>query len=428
MATAEIVSIGTELLLGDVLDTNSQFLSTELAALGIDCLHRSTVGDNSERIIGALKLALSRADLVITTGGLGPTADDLTHECIAAIFGGEMDFDEPTLLRIQAFFKQRGVVMVDSNRKQAYRPKHSKILFNPVGTAPGIMFKLEEELLHRANLESRDRPRWILTFPGVPSEMKAMWAQTARPFIASEFESAALFSCELKHYGIGESTLAEKYGDLLNSTNPTVAPLAGTGECRLRVTAKGKTLDEAKSIAAETIDTIRKQSGELCYGIDDETLESVVGDLLKRSGKTVCVAESCTGGLVSKRLTDVPGSSAYVKLNLVTYANEAKEKILGVSPDLLLKFGAVSAECAEQMALGAAKIADSDFALSITGVAGPDGGTLEKPVGLVYFALAAKDSVQVVKRQFPEQLGRQGIRQRSASEALNILRLHLLQQ
>jgi nicotinamide-nucleotide amidase len=426
MAKAEIVSIGTELLLGQILDTNSQFISTELANLGVDCLFRSTVGDNSERIIECLKIALERSDVVITTGGLGPTADDLTHECIATLFKVDMEFDEDTLARIQGFFQRRGIVMVDSNRKQAYRPKGAAILPNPTGTAPGIMWSLTESQLNTVGISNPQVPRYILTFPGVPSEMKRMWSESARNFLSSRFGPSLVWSQELKHYGIGESTLAEKFGDLLHGTNPTVAPLAGTGECRLRVSAKAATEEEARQIAQPVIDRIKAGSGTLCYGIDSDTLESVVAAELRRLHKTVAAAESCTGGLLSKRLTDLPGSSAYVKLNVVTYANEAKRDVLGVSQELLDTFGAVSSECAESMAQGIRKLANADFGIGITGIAGPEGGTDEKPVGLVYIALANATGVQALKCQFPQQLGRDGIRHRSVSEALNMLRLHLL--
>lgn len=426
MAIAEILSIGTELLLGQILDTNSQFLSIELANLGIDCLYRSTVGDNTERIINSLKQVLDRSDLVITTGGLGPTADDLTHECIAELFKVDMDFDQESLDKIQSFFKKRGLHMVESNKKQAYRPRGADILPNPTGTAPGIIWSVSPDLLKKAGIENPERARYIITFPGVPSEMKRMWNDTAREFLAGKFGPAVVWSQELKHYGIGESNLAEQFGDLLKGSNPSVAPLAGTGECRLRVSAKAATKEEAEAIALPVIEKIKAGSGHFCYGIDGDTLESVVADILKERGLKVSTAESCSGGWLSKRLTDIAGSSAYVTLNVVTYANEAKRDLLQVSQEILDRYGAVSAECAEAMALGVRKLASADFGLSVTGIAGPDGGTEEKPVGLVYFGLASKDGVYVLKRSFPEQIGREGIRQRSTSEALNFLRLYLL--
>jgi len=425
MPVAEVLSIGTELLLGQILDTNSQYISTELASLGIDCLHQSTVGDNAERIMAAFKLALDRSDVVISTGGLGPTVDDLTHGSIAELFQAEMDFDETMLEKIQCYFQRRGIAMVESNKKQAFRPHGSSLLPNPVGTAPGIIWTLEEESLRKAGIANPQRRRYILTFPGVPSEMKRMWVESARTFLSTCFEASVVWSQELKHFGIGESTLAEKYADLLQGSNPTVAPLAGKGECRLRVSAKAATIEEAQSMARPVIARIKAESGHLCYGVDDDTLESVVGRCLKEKGLTISVAESCTGGLLSKRLTDIVGSSAYVRLNVVTYANEAKCDLLGVSQELLDKHGSVSAECAKAMSTGMRQLAAADIGLGITGIAGPDGGSAEKPVGLVYIGLAEAQQVKVVTCQFPKQLGRDGIRHRAASEALNILRLHL---
>ena len=287
------------------------------------------------------------------------------------------------------------------------------------------MWSLTEAQLKNAVISNPEQPRYILTFPGVPSEMKRMWAESARDFLTSCFGPSVVWSQELKHFGIGESTLAEKFGDLLHGTNPTVAPLAGTGECRLRVSAKAATVEEARQIAEPVIEKIKAGSGTLCYGIDSDTLESVVAAELTKLHQTVAAAESCTGGLLSKRLTDLPGSSAYVKLNVVTYANEAKRDFLGVPQELLDTHGAVSTECAEAMAQGVRKLANADFGIGITGIAGPDGGTEDKPVGLVYIGLAYADGVQVMKCQFPQQVGRDGIRHRSVSEALNMLRLHL---
>jgi nicotinamide-nucleotide amidase len=413
-------------LLGQILDSNSQYLATELANLGLDCLFRSTVGDNVARIISSYKLALDRADVVISTGGLGPTADDMTHESIAELFKVDMEFDQASLEHIEAFFKRRGVKMVESNKKQAYRPRGSQVLFNPTGTAPGIVWRLSEEELKKAGIQNPDRPRYIFTFPGVPSEMKRMWQETARPFLDREFGPSVVWSQELKHYGIGESTLAEKYSDLLNGTNPSVAPLAGSGECRLRVSAKAASAAEAMELARPVIEKIKRESGHLCYGVDNEILESVVAGILKQRGLRVSVAESCTGGLVSKRLTDIAGSSAYITLNVVTYANEAKRDVLKVSPLLLEEYGAVSPECAEAMAHGVRKLSSADIGLSVTGIAGPDGGTEEKPVGLVYIGLASADFVHVGRFQFPAQLGRETIRHWSSSAAINMIRLYLL--
>ncbi|RTL46088.1 MAG: competence/damage-inducible protein A [Candidatus Melainabacteria bacterium] len=426
MATAETLSIGTELLLGDVLDTNAQFLAIELAQLGINCFFRTTVGDNKERIHSILRAALNRADIVITTGGLGPTPDDLTTESIADFFGAEMVLDEAVLAHIQKLFAARNFAMPESNNKQALLPVGANWLPNPRGTAPGIVWKVSESDLRKAEIVDPSRPRTILTFPGVPSEMKAMWAETARPYLQANFVEGTLWSCELKHYGIGESALAEKYAHLLSNANPSVAPYAGLGECRLRVAAKAATIDDAKKIAAPVIEEITKNSGNLCYGTDKETLESVVGKYLTQREMTLSTAESCTGGYVSKRLTDVPGSSLYTTLNVVTYSNQAKHKILGVSESILKEYGAVSPQCAKAMALGVMKFSQADIGVSVTGIAGPDGGTDDKPVGLVYFGLAAKGFLACKEVRFSSKYSREEVRYRSASEALNMVRLYLI--
>lgn len=429
MANAEILCIGTELLLGDVLDTNSQFIAQELAKLGINCFYRTTVGDNVQRIKDAVLAALNRSDVVITSGGLGPTQDDLTIECLAQLFGVEMEFDSQVLDRIEEFFRQRHFVMPESNKKQAYRPIGSTILRNPVGTAPGIIWKLKEAELSKLGVVEPQRERLILTFPGVPVELKEMWREIAAPLLQQEYGCGVLWSCELKHIGIGESALAELYAHLINgSTNPTVAPYAGRAECRLRVTAKGSSIEDAQRIAHPIIEEIQKTSGTKCYGVNDETLESAVGNLLKELNMTVTVAESCTGGLVSKRLTDVSGSSRYVKLNLVTYSNEAKMQMLKVSEETLMQHGAVSPECAKEMAIGVRKLAQADVALSITGVAGPDGGTAEKPVGLVYLGLSSGDDYIEKTLNYSSKMTRNEIRFRTSHEALNMVRLYLLEK
>lgn len=423
---AEIVSIGTELLLGQILNTNSQFLSAELARLGIDCYWHTTVGDNKDRIKESLRMAFSRADIVITTGGLGPTADDLTIECIAELFAQPLVFDRATMKHIEELFQRRGMKMPASNRKQALRPEGAQILPNPVGSAPGIIWAIGATLLRQASIPEPTNERLILTFPGVPVEMTAMWEKTGRPCLIRHSGQGTIWSCELKHYGIGESALAEMYGQLLESKNPTVAPLAGVGECRLRVTAKAPTAEEAMAIARPAIDLIRTKSGLLCYGTDGETLEAVVGRLLVDKGMTVALAESCTGGLVSKMLTDVSGSSRYVKLNAVTYADEAKHELLGVHKYILETKGAVSAECAHAMASGVRRLAKADIGFAITGIAGPGGGTAEKPVGLVYLALVGEHFQADKTLHLAPELSRAEIRMRTAKEALNMVRIFLI--
>jgi nicotinamide-nucleotide amidase len=292
MATAEIISIGTELLLGQILNTNSQFISNKLAELGINCYRHTTVGDNKERIKNCLREALNNCDVVITTGGLGPTADDLTTECIAEVFDAPMMVDHDIEEKLYGIFKFFGREMPQTNLKQALRPQGAQSLPNPVGTAPGIIWLLQGEQLKKAGIEKPERRRAILTFPGVPLEMTAMWKEIAEPFLDKEFSSGTIYSVELKHFGIGESAMAEKYADLLELTSPTVAPLAGHDECRLRVTATASTKEEARKIAQPVVDKIIAESGILCYGKDSDTLESVVARLLWDRNFTVAAAES----------------------------------------------------------------------------------------------------------------------------------------
>jgi nicotinamide-nucleotide amidase len=286
--------------------------------------------------------------------------------------------------------------------------------------------------LSQAGIESipelKEKNRYIMTFPGVPSELKNMWATTVVDFLQTKIVGAAIFSVELKHFGIGESALAEKYADLLAGRNPTVAPYAGHGECRLRVTAKADDMRSARQLVAPIVADIQERSGSFCYGLDDSTLESVAGDLLRKQGLTISSAESCTGGLLSKRLTDVAGSSEYISLNVVTYSNAAKQKVLNVSEDLLNEFGAVSPECAEAMAHGVRRVSGADIGIGVTGIAGPGGGTEDKPVGLVYLGLSSADHYVGKKLLLPARLGRMEIRHRTANEALNMVRLHLLKR
>ena len=428
MPVCEVISIGTELLLGQILDTNCQFISTELAKLGIDCFFRTTVGDNKERIKEALRVSLNRSDIIVTTGGLGPTADDLTCECLAEFFGAKMIFDEEVCSNIEKLFKDRNIKMSPTNRKQALRPEGANLLPNPVGSAPGFIWELNNAILRCQAIDCPERQRTILVFPGVPSEMQAMWHQAAKPYLERKYSAGTVWSTELKHYGIGESALAEKYAHLLDSANPTVAPYAGRGECRLRITAKAQTVDLAKKLAQPVVNEILQGSGQLCYGLDDDTLESVVGHLLVEHKLTIAVAESCTGGLVSKRLTDIAGSSRYILSNVVTYADKAKKRLLDVQEATLKAYGAVSPQCAEEMAKGVRKLSNSDIGLSITGIAGPDGGSREKPVGLVYLGLAVKDVCIGKELNLGSKSSRSEIRLRAANEALNMVRLALINQ
>lgn len=421
----EIVFIGTELLLGQIVNKNAVFLGQELASLGIDCFYQSVVGDNKRRIKQIFENALARANLVITTGGLGPTSDDLTTECWAELFEEEMLFDNETFTKVQGFFEQANKEMSPSNRKLAYRPKTSLELANDVGSAPGIIWDVTEHC--RKRRIGNGEKKLVMTFPGVPREMQHMWKEVAVPYLVNLVgDDKKLFYKELKFYGIGESDLAEQVQDLLDLDDPTVAPLASLGECRLRIATKSLNEQVARQRIHGVEEEIKNRAGQYIYGSDADTLETVVGELLKNKKKTIAIAESCTGGLVSKRLTDISGSSEYVSLNLVTYSNESKIKMLNVDENILSNQGAVSEEVALEMARGIKKLAGTDYGLSVTGVAGPNGGTEEKPVGTVYICVIdSNDKEHVVKKQFGKR-SREDVRWITSQEVLNILRERLL--
>jgi nicotinamide-nucleotide amidase len=418
---AEIFCVGTELLLGKVVNTNATFLSRELAKLGIDCFYQTTVGDNKERIKDALKIAFERADLIITTGGLGPTADDLTVETIAEFFGQPLILDEKLFAIISDFIKIRGKEINESQKRQAMRPLDAQAIPNATGTAPGLLWDVSKYLGF-----DKAYSKLIMSFPGVPKELYSMWRETAAKFLQNiQGDKKQLFIRDLKFYGISESALAEKASEFLEQENPTVAPYTGEGECLLRLACKATNEDEALKQLDSTEKKILDLVGEYFYGYNEDSLQSVVAELLKRKNKTVAVAESCTGGLISKRLTDIPGSSSFVRLNVTTYSNESKNKLLGVAEELLQNYGAVSEEVALEMARGIKNLAQTSYGLAVTGVAGPDGGTENKPVGTVYVALVGEGLEEVNKLFFGPRT-REDIRWFTSQEALNMLRKNLL--
>jgi len=406
--SAEIVSVGTEILLGELVDTNTAWLSSRLADLGVSIYHHTTVGDNKERIVTALREAASRADLVLATGGLGPTSDDLTNECLGIATGREMVEYPEARRHVDEMFARFGREPTASNYKQALFPKGSKLIPNPVGTAMGALLE------HDATL--------FATLPGVPMEMQRMFEETLEPLIRERTEGS-IVSRTLHFTGIGESALAEKVQDLLDASNPTVASLAGQGNVRLRVTARAATPEEAREKIEPVAGEILDRLGEYYFGEDDETLEGAVGRLLTEKGATLALAESCTGGLLAKRLTDKAGSSAYLKEGVVAYSNEAKERLLGVPHEVLVEHGAVSEPVAGAMAERARKNAGTDYGLSITGIAGPDGGTEEKPVGLVFVGLSDEEGTVVERLDLSAwRRSREAIRERSANRAFDLLR------
>ena len=410
---AEIVTIGTEILLGDLVDTNSAWLSSHLASLGVSLYRHTTVGDNRQRITAALLEAAARADLVITTGGLGPTSDDLTNECLGVAAGRKMVEYPEARRHVDEMFRRFGRKPTPSNYKQALFPEGSKLIPNPVGTAMGAMLELDGAL--------------IATFPGVPGEMRSMFEETLEPLVRERSEGA-IVSRTLWFTGIGESALAEKVQDLLDASDPTVAPLAGQGKVRLRVTTRAATAEEAEKKIEPVAEEILDRLGDYYFGEDDETLESAIGKLLTQRGATLALAESCTGGLLAKRLTDQAGSSAYFMEGLVTYSNESKEQLLGVDHELLVEHGAVSEPVAKAMAEGVRKVGGTDYGLSVTGVAGPDGGTKEKPVGLVFVGISDEDRTAVERLDLSAwRRSREAIRERSANRAFDLLR-HRVQE
>jgi nicotinamide-nucleotide amidase len=410
--SAEILTVGTEILLGDLVDTNSAYLGARLAALGVSVYRHTTVGDNAKRIAAALREAASRADLVITTGGLGPTSDDLTNQCLGEAAGREMVEYPEARCHVDEMFRRFGREPTPSNYKQAIFPDGSKLIPNPVGTAMGAMLELDGAL--------------VATFPGVPGEMRRMFEDTLEPLIRDRSEGA-IVSRTLWFTGIGESALAEQVQDLLDASEPTVAPLAGQGKVRLRVTSRADTPEEAEKKIIPVADEILARLGEYYFGEDDETLESALGKLLKERGATLALAESCTGGLLAKRLTDGAGASAYFVEGLVTYSNESKERLLRVPKDLLVEHGAVSEPVAGAMAEGVRKVAGTDYGLSVTGVAGPNGGSEEKPVGLVFVGVSDDEGTQVERLDLSAwRRSREAVRERSANRAFDLLRHRIL--
>ena len=413
--SAEIICVGTELLLGDILNSNAQFLAQELATLGIAHYYQTVVGDNPSRIQQVVTLAAERSQLLLFTGGLGPTPDDLTLETLANLFGAPLVEHADILADIETKFTARGRAMPPSNRKQALLPTGALVLPNPQGTAPGIIWS------PRPNLT-------LMTFPGVPREMQAMWRETAVPYLQDNgWGTTTIVSRLLRFWGISESALAERVAPYLSQPNPTVAPYASKGEAKLRITAQAASAETALAQIEPVEAGIRKLLGDDCYGADDDSLPSVVGDLLLRHQQTVAVAESCTGGGLGQLLTEIAGSSAYFYGGVIAYDNAVKVKLLQVDGATLEAEGAVSAIVAEQMALGVKTLLKTDWALSITGIAGPGGSTATKPVGLVYIGLAMpRGKVTSYRHEFSGYRGRDWVRQLSALSALDVLRRNLL--
>lgn len=398
--------MGTELLLGDIVNTNAVFISKEMSLMGINLLHQSVVGDNPERLKNSVMTALERSDIVLLTGGLGPTADDITKEICCEVMGSPLVMNEEELKKIESFFASKGLEMTPTNRKQALIPEDGTVLKNENGTAPG--FAIEKN------------GKCLISFPGPPREMKPMFIEEGKK-ILEKYSRECIISHNIRMMGIGESLMAEQAGELLMMKNPTVAPYAKDGECLLRVTAKAENAEKAEALCREVIEEIHEKFSEYIYGVDIDGIEYAVVELLRKKGLKAAFAESCTGGLTAKRITDVPGASEVFECGVVSYANCIKSRLLGVDGDDLKKYGAVSETVARQMARGIKKISGADFGVGITGIAGPGSDDTNKPVGLSYIAVAYGNDI-ICKELKTGRNDRDYNRYVNSSNALNILR------
>lgn len=406
---AEILAVGTELLLGDIVNTNAQYIAQGLAELGIDVYYQTVVGDNPERLKSAMHSAFDRADIIITTGGLGPTEDDLTKEIGAQYFGRKLVLDERALDRIKKFFDKMKRPMTDNNVKQAMVPENAVVMYNANGTAPGIIIENEKQIL--------------IMMPGPPREMKPMFSEQVKPYLASKQEYT-LVSRVLRIAGVGESAMEMQVKDLIASqTNPTVAPYAKDVEAVLRITARAENADEAEKIIEPVAQEIYSRFGKSVYAEGETSMQETVAQMLVKRNKTIAVAESCTGGLVASRLIEYPGISSVLLEGAVTYSNEAKMRRLGVKRETLEAYGAVSAETAVEMAEGIAKSSGASIGLSTTGVAGP-GPSEGKPEGLVFIGVYIEGKTYVKELNLAGK--RNVIRERAAYNALDYLRRKLM--
>lgn len=411
--TVELISVGTEILLGNIVNTNAAYLAEKIAVLGLTCYHQSAVGDNEERLEDAIRTALDRSDIIILSGGLGPTKDDLTKEVTAKVFGRELCEDAHTKERIQQYFDQikRTGAITENNWKQALVPEGAIVIDNHNGTAPGII--LEEN------------GKTAILLPGPPNEIKPMFERDIAPYL-NRLQPEGIYSKMVKVCSIGESKAETLVADLMDAqTNPTLAPYAKTGEVHFRVTAKAEDEKMANSLMEPMIAKLYQRFGDKVYTTDEHvTLEQAVVTMLKEKQMTVTTAESCTGGLLAGRIMNVPGASAVYREGYITYSDEAKEKLLSVKHETLKKHGAVSSETAYEMAKGAAAMAGASAALGVTGIAGPDGGTEEKPVGLVYIGCCVNGNVRVEEFRFTGN--RDKNRDYAVVRALTLLREELL--
>ena len=410
--TVEIICVGTEILLGNIVNTNAAYLAEKCAGLGLSCYYQSVVGDNEERLTQALTSAMERSDIVILSGGLGPTEDDLTKEVAAKVCGKKLVVDDRSMERIAEYFAERDIKPTENNWKQAMIPEGAIVMDNHNGTAPGIIIEAEHAR--------------IILLPGPPNEMIPMFEESAAPYL-DKLTPGVICSQTVKICGVPESQVETVVKDMIDTqTNPTIATYAKTGEVHIRVTASAENEKAANKLIKPVVKELKARFAQDIYTTDtDTTLEKAVVDLLIANKLTVTCAESCTGGMLSARLINVPGASDAYKAGLVTYSNKAKRRFLGVKKSTLDKYGAVSAKTAEEMAKGAAMVAKADVAVAVTGLAGPDGGTKEKPVGLVYIACNVKGKITVEEYHF--RGNRAKVREAATSAALMLMRRGMLE-
>ena len=409
--TVEIIAVGTEILLGNIVNTNAAYLAEKCAGLGLSCYHQDVVGDNEERLMDTIRLALTRADIILLSGGLGPTQDDLTKEAAAKVMGKELYLHEPSKEAIRQFFAERNLEITENNWKQAMVPEGAKVVDNHNGTAPGLIIE--------------ENGKIAILLPGPPNEIKPMFERDIAPYL-NRLQPEGLYSKMVKICSIGESKAETMVADLMDAqTNPTIAPYAKTGEVHFRVTAKASDEEEAEKLFAPLMEELFSRFGDKIYTTREEvTLEAAIVSLLEEHKMTMTTAESCTGGLLAGRIMNVAGASNVYKEGYITYSNDAKERILGVKRETLMQYGAVSRQTAEEMARGVANVAGADASLSVTGIAGPGGGTSDKPVGLVYVGCYVKGHVRVEEFHFTGN--RDKNREFAVARALTLLREELI--
>ncbi len=405
---AEIIIVGNEILSGYIVDTNSAFLSSELLKLGIEVIRKTVIPDKKSEILTSLQEGIERADIIILTGGLGPTHDDITKNSVASFLKRRLVLNDKVLTKVKEHFKKKDAEMPQVNTSQALIPQGTILLDNPVGTAPGLLFEEEENI--------------IILLPGVPTEMKEIFTTAVQPYLAKQSAGKIILTKTINTTGISESALYEKLRDILKTENIAFLPFfAGV---KIRATVESKTLKGAQNKLSRITDSLIDKIDDFFYGSDDETLERVIGILLSMRRRTLSVAESCTAGLFMKRITDVPGSSHYFLGGVVSYSDDVKKKILKVSSKILKQKGAVSSEVAKEMAEGVRNLLKADYGVSITGIAGPTGDTEKKPIGLVYIGVS--DQKKTYSKEFHFTGTRDIIRAQAVQAALDLLRRRLL--